>query len=175
MQTISVAGIPIPSASPVFLAALAIHITAGLTTVVVGLAAMLAPKRRGRHSILGTIYFGALSVVAASMTILAIMRWKEDRYLFALGVGSFLAATAGRLAARRRWANWPRMHIAGMGISYVLLLVAFYVDNGAHLPLWRSLPAVFYWLLPVIIGIPLILRSMLSHAVVLDAELQTRN
>ena len=27
-----------------------------------------------------------------------------------------------------------------MGASYILLLTAFYVDNGKNLPLWRELP-----------------------------------
>ena len=32
-----------------------------------------------------------------------------------------------------------KLHITGMGTSYVLLLTAFYVDNGKNLPLWRDL------------------------------------
>lgn len=166
MQSISIAGILIPSRSPVFLGVLAVHVAAGLTAVAAGLAAMLAPKGRGRHPSFGTIYFRAMGVVAASMAILAAMRCQEDRVLLALGLGAYLAATVGRLAVRRRWASWPRIHVTGMGTSYVLLLVAFYVDNGAHLPLWRSLPPVSYWLVPVAIGIPLILRALLSHPVV---------
>jgi hypothetical protein len=33
------------------------------------------------------------------------------------------------------------VHVTAMGVSYIVLLTAFYVDNGPHLPLWRSLPA----------------------------------
>jgi hypothetical protein len=40
------------------------------------------------------------------------------------------------------------MHISGMGASYVLLLTAFYVDNGKNLPLWRELPQWAFWILP---------------------------
>jgi hypothetical protein len=36
----------------------------------------------------------------------------------------------------------------GMSASYILLLTAFYVDNGKHLPVWRTLPHLVYWLLP---------------------------
>jgi hypothetical protein len=41
-----------------------------------------------------------------------------------------------------------------MSASYVLLLTAFYVDNGKHLPVWRSLPHLAYWLLPSAVGLP---------------------
>jgi len=45
----------------------------------------------------------------------------------------------------------------------VLLLIAFYVDNGHSLPLWKELPPIAYWLLPAAIGIPLIVRALLWH------------
>jgi hypothetical protein len=44
-----------------------------------------------------------------------------------------------------------------------LLLIAFYVDNGKSLPLWKELPPAAYWLLPAAIGIPLIVRALLWH------------
>ena len=53
--------------------------------------------------------------------------------------------------------------IAGMGLSYVLLLIAFYVDNGKQLPLWKDLPHFTYWLLPLAAGVPLIIRALLRH------------
>jgi hypothetical protein len=43
-----------------------------------------------------------------------------------------------------------------MGGSYIALLTGFYVDNGNFLPLWDRLPHLTYWLLPSLIGIPLI-------------------
>jgi hypothetical protein len=43
-----------------------------------------------------------------------------------------------------------------MGGSYIALLTGFYVDNGPFLPLWDRLPHLTYWLLPSLIGIPLI-------------------
>jgi hypothetical protein len=47
-----------------------------------------------------------------------------------------------------------------------LLLIAFYVDNGKSLPLWKELPPAAYWLLPAAIGIPLIVRALLWHSLV---------
>jgi hypothetical protein len=83
--------------------------------------------------------------------------------LFILGALSFAAAYLGRSARRHRWRNWVKLHITGMGSSYVLLLIAFYVDNGKSLPLWKELPPTAYWLLPAAIGIPLIVRALLWH------------
>jgi len=50
-----------------------------------------------------------------------------------------------------------------MGGSYVLMLTAFYVDNGKSLPLWRDLPTLTYWLLPAAVGAPLIARAIARH------------
>ena len=91
------------------------------------------------------------------------MRWAESYHLFILGALSFASAWLGRKALRDRWRHWARLHITGMGLSYVLMLVAFYVDNGKQLPLWKDLPYFTYWLLPLAVGIPLIVRALLWH------------
>ena len=48
-------------------------------------------------------------------------------------------------------------------MSYVLLLTAFYVDNGKSLPLWRELPPIALWLIPAVVGIPLIGLALLRN------------
>lgn len=160
--TTIVAGIEIPSTDPVFLAiVLAVHIPLGLACVWTGAVAMLSQKRRGRHSNWGTIYFWCLLALSASATLLSLMRWEENYHLFILGVLSSSCAWIGRTALRHRWSHWVRIHIAGMGFSYVALLVAFYVDNGKQLPLWKDLPHSTYWLVPVAIGVLLIVRALL--------------
>lgn len=162
----SLAGIEVPSVDPLFLAIVfAIHIPLGLLCVVSGAAAMLLPKGRGRHSSAGTIYYQGQLALFISATVLAIMRWAENYHLFVLGLLAFVAAWLGRAALRRRWPHWTRLHIASMGSSYVLMLIAFYVDNGKQLPLWRDLPHFTYWLLPLAIGLPLIIHAMLRHPV----------
>jgi hypothetical protein len=42
-----------------------------------------------------------------------------------------------------------------MSASYILVLTAFYADNGKHLPVWQHLPHQTYWLLPsaVVLGL----------------------
>jgi hypothetical protein len=160
---IVVQGFEIPSDDPVFLVVLSIHILAGLTCVVTGLFAMLSKKQRGRHTKSGSIYYWSLLVVFITATIIAIFRWKEDYHLFFLGLIAFAAAYVGRLAFRRKWEKWIIFHITGMAVSYIFLLIAFYVDNGRFLPLWKNLHPVIYWLLPLVIGIPLLARTLLTH------------
>jgi hypothetical protein len=107
-----------------------------------------------------------LTGVFLTVTGLAIVRWAEDDHLFVLGALSFAAAYLGRQARTQRWRNWVRLHITGMRTSYMLLLIAFYVDNGKSLPLWKALPSIAYWLLPAAVGIPLITRALLWHPLV---------
>jgi hypothetical protein len=42
-----------------------------------------------------------------------------------------------------------------MASSYIVMLTAFYVDNGRNLPIWRDLPHIAYWIVPSAIGLPL--------------------
>src|SRR5262245_459360 len=160
-------GIEIPSADPIFVGVIAaVHIPLGLACVVAGAVAMLSRKGRGRHSTAGKVYYWCLVALSASAAFLSAMRWAENYHLFILGAASIASAWLGRRALRARWPRWPRLHVAGMGSSYVLMLIAFYVDNGKQLPLWKSLPHVTYWLLPLVVGIPLIVRALLWHPVV---------
>ena len=46
----------------------------------------------------------------------------------------------------------------GMSLSYIVLMTAFYVDNGPKLPLWDRLPTLAFWIGPSAIGLPLLGR-----------------
>jgi hypothetical protein len=165
-QGIVVLGIPIPSPSPFFLTTVGVHVAAGLICVIAGVVAMLSSKRVGRHPSAGTVYYWSLVVVFVSMTVLSIMRWPHDIHLFILGILSFAAGFIGRAARRQLWAGWPRIHMSGMGLSYILLLTAFYVDNGPNLPVWRHLPPLAYWLAPSLVGLPILLWALVRHPLV---------
>lgn len=172
---IVILGIPIPSSSPVFLALVTGHVVVGLGCVITGLVAMLSTKRPGRHPTAGTLYYWSLALVFASMSGLSVMRWPADIHLFVLGILSFGAATVGRAARRGRWRGWLRLHITGMGLSYILLITAFYVDNGANLPLWRDLPSLAYWVAPALVGAPILIRALLRHPLVLRERAEARS
>ena len=152
-------GDQVGSTAPLFLAFLAVHIIAGLTAVITGAIAALAHKGSRRHIRAGRWYYKAISVVFATATALAVMRWRQDCYLLIIGSVAFTAATIGYLH-RRRHRPGDTGHIAGMGTAYVAMLTAFYVDNGPHLPLWDHLPTFGFWLLPSAIGAPLIIRAI---------------
>jgi hypothetical protein len=160
---IIIGGIPLPSDAPLFLTFVVLHVAAGLIGVIAGAVAMLSRKEPGRHPQAGSVYYWALACVFATMTVLAISRWAEDYHLFALGALSFAAATVGRMARRRRWPSWARVHLTGMGASYILLITAFYVDNGPNLPLWRELPQIAFWILPTFVGAPILLNAFFRH------------
>ena len=142
------------------------HIATALTCVVTGAVAALSPKRPGRHPRLGTLYYRSLWVVVASAA-----GWPPCAGPRTPTAGawhlSLAAATLGRTARRRRWQwrRWRRigLHLAGMSASYILLLTAFYVDNGKNLPVWRTLPHLAYWLLPTAVGLPLVARALARH------------
>lgn len=167
-HSIVILGIPVPSSAPVFLAIVAVHVFAGLGCVIAGFIAMLSVKRAGRHPIAGSAYYWLLAMAVVSMSVLSYMRWPEDAHLFFLGALSFAAATIGRAARRIQWRGWLTYHVSGMGSSYILLLTAFYVDNGANLPLWRYLPSPVFWIGPSIVGLPILIRVLLRHPLVVQ-------
>ena len=53
-----------------------------------------------------------------------------------------------------------------MGLSYVLMLTAFYVETGHQLPLWNLLPPILYWIIPSAVGLPLIAYALVRHPLV---------
>ena len=143
--------------------AVAFHVCVGLVCVVTGAVAMLSKKRPGRHPTFGMLYYWFLAAVFASATAFSMVRWAEDPHLFVLGALAFAAASVGRSARRQRWREWIKIDIAAMAGSYILLLTAFYVDNGPSLPLWRELPWWALWVVPSAVGIPIVVHTLLRH------------
>ena len=143
-----------------FAVLLGTHILAGLTALTAGAVAMLSRKRRGRHTRFGEIYFWSITGVSFTATGLAVLHWPQNAYLFVLGSLALCAASFGYLARKRHWPGWLPHHILGMASSYVVLLTAFYVDNGPHLPLWNRFPVVFFWISPAAVGLPLTVLAL---------------
>ena len=162
--------------SLVFSVLLLIHVPVGLMCVVAGAVAMLSTKRPGWHPRFGEVYFWGLAVVCASAVGMAVLRWHEDAYLFYLGTLALLTGSIGYAARKLRWPGWMTFHIVGLSVSYIVLLTAFYVDNGPRLPLWNSLPPIALWVLPSLIGLPLLAWSLIRHArVLIDARSAARS
>jgi hypothetical protein len=149
--------------SALFGVLLLFHVPAGLACVVTGAGAMLSPKRPGRHPRFGAVYVWGLAVVFATATGMAALRWHEDAHLFSLGALSVAAGSVGYAARRVRWPGWMTFHIAGLSLSYIVLLTAFYVDNGPRLPLWSRLPPFAFWVGPAAFGLPLLARALPRH------------
>jgi hypothetical protein len=163
------AGAPV---SPAFGAILVVHIAAGLVCVITGAIALVSPKQRGRHPRLGEIYYWTLGVVFVTATVMAALRRAQSGYLFFLGSAAFAAGSIGYLARKRRWRGWLTVHIVGMSLSYIVLLTAFYIDNGPKLPLWDRLPTLAFWIGPCAIGLPLVLRTLLRRGRVAQTSAQ---
>jgi hypothetical protein len=154
-----------------FFLPLIVHVLAGLTTVITGIVAFSMPKRRGRHPRWGERYLWAYTLVFLTATILSFQRWSVNAYLFFIalvGYGFALGGYAARRFHRAHWLmrllgkNWVIAHIVGTIGSYIILLTGFYVDNAHLIPLLNQLPQITFWVLPTVIGIPFIVRSI-SH------------
>jgi hypothetical protein len=91
---------------------------------------------------------------------MAVLRFAHDRHLLLIGTVAFGTGSIGYLARRRRRPGWLRLHVPAMGGSYIALFTGFYVDNGPNLPLWDRLPSLAYWVLPSLVGVPLILGAL---------------
>lgn len=166
MYAIEVVGLHVPDGGPVFVAALAVHVAAGVTAVVAGLLAATAGKRSGRHPRAGTVYLYAIGGVFVTATVMATLRWRQDRHLLAIALVAFGLAMLGWWARRRRPRRWLAWHGTGLAGSYIVLLTGFYVDNGDELPLWDRLPPVAYWLLPALVGVPLTVRALIRNGAI---------
>jgi hypothetical protein len=148
---------------------LVVHALAGLTTTVLGIVTFSVPKGPTRHHRWGERYLWAYTVVFLTATILSVQRWSADAYLFVLAVIGYSVALGGYSARRFRQSPWLQRtlgeywviaHLTGMIASYVVLLTAFYVDNGHFFPGVNRLPTLTFWVAPTLIAIPFLVRSI---------------
>jgi uncharacterized membrane protein len=151
-------GIPVPDEGPLFLVTVLIHIAAGLSSVIAGVVAMLSRKGGRIHIGFGRVYLAGIITLFATMLVLATIRWPHDTHLAVIGLVALVAVAIGFVNRRRHGSD--RWHIVAMGVSYIAMLTAFYVDNGPFLPVWNLLPDWAFWLLPSVVGAPLIARAL---------------
>jgi hypothetical protein len=129
--------------------ALAIHVAAGATGLVLGPIAMLVGKRRGPHTRLGEAYHWVFVVLFLSAVVLAALNWDEVWWLAFVGAGSYAFALLGYLAAKRRWHGWLTAHVSGQGGSYIAMLTALLVVNAGT-------GSALAWIAPTLLGTPII-------------------
>jgi hypothetical protein len=131
--------------------ALTFHIAFGSFGLALGPVAMLARKRAGLHTRAGELYHWNMLGLCLSAAALAVLRWQRDWWFLPLALFSYSFALLGYLAAKLRWRQWLRFHVAGQGGSYIAMSTALLVVNfGLHT--WWT------WVLPTALGSPLIAR-----------------
>lgn len=133
-----------------------IHIPAGLIALIAGVVAMLSRKGAWWHRRAGIIYLTAILVLATTAGGLVATRGTEFLHLLILGI---LAAFLAVMGYSRRRSN-AAVHITGMSMSYVVMVTAFYVDNGPKLPFWEHFPEWAFWIGPSLIGWPIVVWAL---------------
>jgi hypothetical protein len=133
-----------------------IHIAAGLTALTAGVVAMLSRKGAWWHRRAGITYLIAILAIGTTAAGLVGTRGPQFTHLLVLAVLAVSLAVGGYFMRQRH----QGVHIAGMGLSYVVMVTAFYVDNGPKLPFWNQFPDIAFWVGPTVIGLPIIIAAM---------------
>lgn len=119
---------------------------------------MSSRKKKGKHTVSGEIYHCSYVLVFVTAVVMSILHWEESAYLFYIGLISYVLALLGYLSAKIRWKHWLGSHIGGMLGSYIGIVTATIVVNVPKIPILNELPPLLFWLLPTIIGTPLIFK-----------------
>lgn len=121
-----------------------LHVGSGSLGLLLAPFGLAARKARGRHTRIGWVYAGLVTVLAVSAVGLAALHRAQLWWLAAIAVATELAVLGG-LAARRRGSDvW---HVSLMCGSYVSLVTALLVVN---------LGGPVAWILPTAAGSPVI-------------------
>ena len=135
---------------------LGLHIAAGAAGLILGPIAMQAAKRPGRHTRAGEAYHWVMLLVCLSAATLAALDWTRLWWFLPIAAGSYAFALVGYVAAKRRWPGWLTAHIAGQGGSYIAMVTALLVVNWNALTGTRGFSSPWPWILPTLVGSPLI-------------------
>ena len=133
-----------------------LHVPAGLVALTAGIVAMLSRKGAWWHRRAGATYLIAIAIVALTAVGLVATRGPQFNHLLVFAVVAISLAYGGYAM---RQIN-QGLHISGMGLSYVVMVTAFYVDNGPKLPFWNQFPDIVFWAGPAVIGLPIIIRAL---------------
>jgi peptidoglycan/LPS O-acetylase OafA/YrhL len=142
----------------------AAHAAAGVTGALLALAALRAPKRRGRHTRVGRVYVA----VMVPMLLTAVVVGASDPAISPFEIA--ILPTAGPLAIgvlalvrrprRLLGRHWLTCHIGGMGGSVIGLVSAgLFQTVGRVLPETPLTTALLFGL-PTVLGVVLIDRAI---------------
>ncbi|MGC5018435.1 hypothetical protein [Micromonospora sp. DT47] len=133
-----------------------VHAASGTAGLLLALPVLLAPKRRGRHTLLGRIYAGA--AVGLSLSAFGLFAFDPARLwgLAVLGALTLGWLVGGLWFARRRprglgGRGWRVWHLNLMGSTVIAFVTGFAVQMTDG-----NLVA---WLAPTVIGSALIART----------------
>ena len=133
-----------------------LHVPAGLIALTAGIVAMLSRKGAWWHRRAGDTYLVAIATIAVTAAGLVSTRGPQFNHLLVFAALAVILAFGGYFMRRVN----QGLHISGMGLSYVVLVTAFYVDNGPKLPFWNQFPDIVFWVGPAAIGLPIIIRAL---------------
>ncbi|OKI87689.1 hypothetical protein [Micromonospora sp. CB01531] len=133
-----------------------IHAASGTVGLLLALPVLLAPKRRGRHTLLGRMYAGA--AVGLSLSAFGLFAYDPARLwgLALLGVLTLGWLLGGLWFARRRplglgGRGWRIWHLNLMGSTVIAFVTGFAVQmSDGHLAAWLA---------PTVVGSVLIARA----------------
>ncbi|MFC1411866.1 hypothetical protein ACEZCY_21665 [Streptacidiphilus sp. N1-12] len=131
---------------------LVVHVVAGSSGLLLGPVAMLARKGPGLHPRVGRAYQGATA--ALCLSAFGLVAYKPALWwLGVIGTATWGAALGGWWVRRRGFDGWLAWHIGLMCGSYVSFVTAFLVVN-------LGFGSVLAWILPTLVGTPLIGRTI---------------
>ena len=135
---------------------ISLHIPTGLVALTAGIVAMRSRKGDWWHRMAGDAYLIAIAIIAGSAAGLVSTRGPQFNHLLLFAAVAVTLAYGGYFMRRIN----QGVHISGMGLSYVVMVTAFYVDNGPKLPFWNQFPDIVFWVGPIAIGLPIIILAL---------------
>ena len=135
---------------------LALHVGAGSLGLILGPLAIRASRRGQLEGGAHSAYHWSVLAVSLTAAGLVVLDFRALWWLLLVACLSYALALLGFLAPRWRWRGWVRTYARGQGGSYIALVTALLVVSV------EGSAAVAAWLLPTLVGHPLIERRVAS-------------
>jgi hypothetical protein len=135
---------------------LVLHIAAGTAGLLLVVPVLFVPKRRGWHPWLGRSYLGCTALLCLSAYGLVVYDPARLWPFVLIGTGTLACAAGGLWFALRRPRGWTAPHLSLMSSSAISFVTAFALQMTHFNPL--------AWILPTVIGTPLIARRTAREA-----------